>query len=245
MDRQRNKQSHRKTPKLAPLSPPPQSEGETITIQGPLWKWDLVSKLRDGLLPAFVLVLLVVVPSLLIPPIQNQFDRPGLLVYMLFLVAVGVMLLAAALHEDQPLIRQTWYGLAGGVITWMATEVSDRLSGTGLTSLNAVPYFLIIGLIVAILWRRVLLLPVRGFALVFFLNWVSRFLVSGEQFLAGYFHMAKLAYLVTAGIGLLGVLTSLFFIILRSRERVQRMRMSVWLWFSTLLVLEILVVFYF
>ena len=27
-------------------------EEETITIHGPIWKWNWVSKLRDGLLPA-------------------------------------------------------------------------------------------------------------------------------------------------------------------------------------------------
>jgi hypothetical protein len=236
------KLTQRRKPAPSPAAKP---EEEAITIHGPLWKWDWVSKLRDGLLPAIVLVLLVVVPSVLIPPIQNQLDRPGLLVYMLLLVAIGVLLLAAALHEEQPLIRRAWYGLAGGVITWMATEVSDRLSGTGLTSLNAVPYFLIIGLVIAILWRRVLPLPVRWFGLVFFLNWVTRFLVSGEQFLANYFQQAKLSYLITAGIGLLGVLISIYFIIWRSRERLQRMRMAVWLWVSTLLVLEILFVLYF
>jgi len=241
LERLRNKQFQHKTPRPEAQAPLHQPEEGVITIHGPVWKWDWVSKLRDGLLPAFVLLLLVAVPSLLIPPIQSQFDRPGLLVYMLLLVTAGVMLLAAALHEDQPMVRRAWYGLAGGVVIWMAAEVSGRLSGTALTSINAVAYFLIIGLIVAILWRRVLPLPVRWFALVFFLNWVTRFLVSGEQFLAGYFQLAKWAYLITAGFGLLGMLITLFFIIWRSREPMQRMRMAVWLWVSTLVVLEIVV----
>ncbi len=238
--------SIKQTQRKRPAPPPPvKPEEEIISVHGPLWKWDWVSKLRDGLLPAFVLVLLVAVPSVLIPLIQNQFDRPGLLVYMLLLTAFSVLLLAAALHEDKPMVRRAWYGLAGGVVTWMAAEVTGRLNGAGLTSLNAVPYFLIIGLIIAILWRKVLPLPVRWFALVFFLNWVTRFVVSGEAFLAGYFHLARLAYLITAGIGLAGVLTSLVFIIWRSKERLQRMRVAVWLWVSTLLVLEVLVVLYF
>ena len=58
-------------------------EEETITIHGPIWKWNWVSKLRDGLLPALVMLLLIVVPSLLMLPIQKRFGRPGLLVYML------------------------------------------------------------------------------------------------------------------------------------------------------------------
>jgi hypothetical protein len=221
-----------------------QSKEETITIHGPLWKWDWVSKLRDGLLPALVLVLLVIVLSLLIPPIQEFLHRPGLLVYMLILLTLGVVFLASALHEDQPITRRAWYGLAGGMITWMATEVTDRLSSSGLTSINAVPYFLIIGLFVTILWRRVLPLPVRWFILVFFLNWVSRFIVAGEQTLVVYFPQANLVYLVTALLGIAGIVTSLLFITWRSRERVQRMRMAVWLWFSTLVVLEVLVAVY-
>lgn len=220
-------------------------EEETITVHGPLWRWDWVSKLRDGLLPALVLVLLVIVFSVLIPLFEQSLKRPGLLVYMLFLLTLGVLFLASALHEDQPLIRRAWYGLCGGMITWMATEVADRLGQSGLTSINAIPYFLIIALIVAILWRRVLPLPVRWFSLVFFLNWVSRFIVAGESTLVTYFPQANLMYLITAGVGGAGMLAASVYIIWRSRDRVQRMRMAVWLWFSTLLVLEVLVAVYF
>lgn len=253
MERQKNKPFARKgrkpTADLPPIQLKPlenlehrEPEEETITIHGPLWKWDWVSKLRDGLLPALVMVLLVVVPSFLIPVIQDHFSRPGLLVYMLLLLTLGVLLLEGSLHDDRPIIRRCWYGLSGGIITWMATEVTDRLSGAGLISLNAVPFFLIIGLIVAILWRRVLPLPTRWFVLVFFMNWLSRFLVGGEQFLATFLPAARLAYLFTAALGGLGAIAFLALIIWRSRERVQRMRMAVWLWFSTLLILEILFV---
>ncbi len=215
-------------------------EDEPITINGPLWKWDWVSKLRDGLLPAFVMLLLILVPSLLMLPIQNHYSRPGLLVYMLILLTGGVVTLARSLPEDRPMVRRGWYGLSGGMLTWMALEVTDRLSGAGLTSLNAVPFFLILGLIVTILWRRVLPLPVRWFFLAFFLNWVSRFFVSSEEVLVGYFPAGKLVYWITAGLGGVAILISLGAIIWRSRERIQRMRMSIGLWFSTLLVLEVL-----
>ncbi len=215
-------------------------EDGPIIISGPLWKWDWVSKLRDGLLPAFVMLLLILVPSLLILPIQNHYSRPGLLVYMLILLAGGVVTLERSLPENRPMVRRAWYGLSGGMLTWMALEVTDRLGSAGLTSLNAVPFILILGLISTILWRRVFPLPVRWFMLVFFLNWISRFLISGEEFLAGYFSQVEVAYWITAGLGGLGILIFLASIIWRSRERIQRMRMAIGLWFSTLVVLEVL-----
>lgn len=242
MDRLNRKGLHRGPRKAAAEEPAILSaQEETITVQGPLWRWDWVSKLRDGLLPAVVLVLLVIVLSVLIPLFQNSLQRPGLLVYMLFLLTLGVLFLESSLHEDQPIPRRAWYGLSGGMITWMATEVADRLSQSGLTSIYAIPYFLIVGLIVAILWRRVLPLSVRWFVLVFFLNWVSRFIVAGEQVLVTFFPQANWIYLITAGVGLAGMLATLAYIIWRSRDRIQRIRMAVWLWFSTLLVLEVLV----
>lgn len=215
-------------------------EDEPITINGPLWKWDWVSKLRDGLLPAFVMLLLILVPSLLMLPIQNNLGRPGLLVYMLILLTGGVVTLALSLPENRPMVRRGWYGLSGGMLTWMALEVTDRLSGAGLTSINAVPFLLILGLIVTILWRRVFPLPVRWFIGAFFLNWLSRFFISSEEFFVSYFPQIELVYWITAGVGAVGILISLASIIWRSRERIQRMRMSIGLWFSTLLVLEVL-----
>jgi hypothetical protein len=217
-------------------------EEETITIHGPIWKWNWVSKLRDGLLPALVMLLLIVVPSLLMLPIQTRFGRPGLLVYMLVLLMLGMILLERSLHEDRPIIRKAWYGLAGGMLTWMAVEVTDRLSEAGLISLDAVPFFLILGLVIAILWRRVLPLPARWFVLVFFLNWSSRLIISGEQFVVGYFPHLQLIYPITIGIGIIGALASFFVIMWRSRNRLQRIQAAIGLWISTLLVLEVMFV---
>jgi hypothetical protein len=217
-------------------------EEETITIHGPIWKWNWVSKLRDGLLPALVMLLLIVVPSLLMLPIQTRFGRPGLLVYMLVLLMLGMILLERSLHEDRPVIRSAWYGLAGGMLTWMATEVTDRLSKAGLISLDAVPFFLILGLVIAILWRRVLPLPARWFVLVFFLNWSSRLIISGEKFVVSYFPHLRLIYPITIGIGSVGALACFFVIMWRSRNRLQRIQAAIGLWISTLLVLEVMFV---
>lgn len=240
MDRLKSKTIQRITHRWRGEAPVVHLEDETITLNGPLWKWDWVSKLRDGLLPAFVMLLLILVPSFLMMPIQEHLGRPGLLVYMLVLLTSGVLSLERSLHDDRPITRCCWYGLVGGMLTWMALEVTDRLSGAGLTSLNAVPFFLIIGLIVATLWRRVLPLPVQWFILVFFLNWISRFLISGEEFLVGYFPEVRLAYWITAGVGVAGTLIALIAIIWRSRERMQRMHLAIGLWFSNLLILEVL-----
>lgn len=240
MERLKSKTFHRGPRKEIPEPVSIELEEETITIHGPLWKWNWVSKLRDGLLPALVMLLLIIVPSFLMLPIQNRLGRPGLLVYMLFLLMLGIILLERSLHDNRPIIRRTWYGLAGGMLTWMATEATDRLSGAGLVSLNAVPFFLIIGLVVTILWRRVLPLPAQWFVLVFFLNWVSRFIVSGEQFAMGFFPEARWVYILSIGLGIAGALASLFSIVWRSRERLQRMRAAIALWFSVLFVLEIL-----
>jgi len=155
---------------------------------------------------------------------------------------LGMILLERSLHEDRSIIRRAWYGLAGGMLTWMATEVTDRLSEAGLISLDAVPFFLILGLVIAILWRRVLPLPARWFVLAFFLNWASRLIISGEQFVVGYFPHLRLIYPVTIGIGIAGALSWFFVIIWRSRNRLQRIQAAIGLWISTLLVLEVLFV---
>lgn len=242
MDRLKSRTFHRGPRHVPPQIDSIEPEEETITIHGPLWKWDWVSKLRDGLLPAVVMLLLVIVPSLIMLPVQNRAGRPGLLVYLLVLLTLGLILLERSLHDDRPIIRRAWYGLAGGMLTWMAADAADRLSGAGLVSLNAVAFFLIIGLVVAILWRRVLPVPARWFMLAIFLNWASRFMVSGEQFIVGIFPETRLVYTVTIALGIAGTLASLFYITWRSRERLARMRAAIVLWFSVLVMLQVLFV---
>lgn len=242
MERLKQRIQHRVKPNESPLKTEIEIEEETITIHGPIWKWNWVSKLRDGLLPAVVMLLLIVVPSLLMLLIQTRFGRPGLLVYMLVLLMLGMILLERSLHEDRPIIRRAWYGLAGGMLTWMATEVTDRLSEAGLISLDAVPFLLILGLVIAILWRRVLPLPARWFVLAFFLNWASRLIIAGEQFVVDHLPHLQLIYPVTIGIGIASALAWFFVIIWRSRNRLQRIQAAIGLWISSLLVLEVLFV---
>lgn len=242
MERLKQRIQHRVKPNESPLKTEIEIEEEIITIHGPIWKWNWVSKLRDGLLPALVMLLLIVVPSLLMLLIQTRFGRPGLLVYMLVLLMLGMILLERSLHEDRSIIRRAWYGLAGGMLTWMATEVTDRLSEAGLISLDAVPFLLILGLVIAILWRRVLPLPARWFVLAFFLNWASRLIISGEQFVVDHLPHLQLIYPVTIGIGIAGALAWFFMIIWRSHNRLQRIQAAIGLWISSLLVLEVLFV---
>lgn len=242
MERLKQRIQHRVKPNESPLKTEVEIEEEIITIHGPIWKWNWVSKLRDGLLPALVMLLLIVVPSLIMLLIPTPFGRPRLLVYMLVLLMLGMILLERSLPEDRSIIRRAWYGLAGGMLTWMATEVTDRLSEAGLISLDAVPFLLILGLVIAILWRRVLPLPARWFVLAFFLNWASRLIISGEQFVVDHLPHLQLIYPVTIGIGIAGALAWFFVIIWRSYNRLQRIQAAIGLWISSLLVLEVLFV---
>ena len=65
-------------------------------------KFDLRSKLIDGLLASGVLVLLSVLVILLVNPILVIFDRPGMLVYTVVLVAITAICLERSMSNRDP-----------------------------------------------------------------------------------------------------------------------------------------------
>ena len=136
-------------------------------------KFDLRSKLVDGLLIPLLLVLLSVLLALLIRPIDIIYQRPGLLIYTIILLAVAILALErCVVPRYSDLLRACW-GIIGGVFTWGVIEMSNFIGVRGLTSETGMISMVLVGLIVGVLWRKILPLGVKFFSVALLGGWVA------------------------------------------------------------------------
>ncbi|HMN60482.1 MAG TPA: hypothetical protein PJ988_08970, partial [Anaerolinea sp.] len=76
------------------------------------YRRDLRSKLMDGLLPTLALYLLAVLVLLPAPLFQTYWGGPGLLLYLLSLLAIAMYSLQRALVTRYSEVTRAWYGMA-------------------------------------------------------------------------------------------------------------------------------------
>jgi hypothetical protein len=87
-----------------------------------------VSKLYDGFGSVFYLLALYFATRLVYLPVAHAFGKPGVFIYILFLLAVGIFMLARSLVTDKEETRLATYGLTAGVLLWHVMQFS-RLAG--------------------------------------------------------------------------------------------------------------------
>ena len=146
-------QAHKTSPKSTKKIGELELKGDSI---GMILKQDFRSKLIDGLLAALLLLLLTVVVDILVRPINQQFGIPGLLVYSLAVLALSVFTLDRSLNTRLPETTRGWYGLAGGMLAWAVAVFSSKMALLDVLGDSNILIFILLALIVATLWRRVL-----------------------------------------------------------------------------------------
>ena len=118
------------------------------------WRRDLRSKILDGLLPALVLYLLLMLILFGLKPIQAFFGGPGLLVYVIGLLGVAMFSLQRSLMTSMSESARAWYGMAaiqnGGLALnktreWLGLQWPDFFAAalscpTGAGGVSVIPY---------------------------------------------------------------------------------------------------------
>jgi len=197
------------------------------------------SLVMDGLLLAAVMTLLSLLLNLLITPNYGLGGNSGLLVYALFLLAVCMYCLdrslVAGFHETQ----RAWYGALGGLISWIVISLADQIGNGGLTHQAAVIWLIFMGLVVSVLWRRVLPIGARFFFTALMMSWVVRFVLVSQELLANWLPVFENVYRFSGYVGIFGMLVSLVWLVLRARQRIQRMWTAQWVWFFSLIALSV------
>jgi hypothetical protein len=189
------------------------------------------SKLADGVMPSVVLILTWMLVALAVRPVQQVFGEPGLMVYILGLLAVAMFALQASIQEKFSLTLRAWYGTAGGFLAWVVTELAIYPSPPVLTHPGGVILILMVAMIVYILWKEVFPPGVKFFWAVFLLNWAGHVVMNFHELFSYSSPVFMLTYRLTGVLSAVGALFSLAYILLYSSRRIERMIAAVLVWF--------------
>ena len=204
-------------------------------------KFELRSKLLDGLLAPLVLVLLSILLALIIQPVEIVFSRPGLLVYSVILLAAAVVSLERCSVLRYPDTTRAWWGMLGGILTWTVIETSNMISSNSLVTETGVLSMMLVGLVTGVLWKRVLPLGVKFYAVTLLGAWASHLGLIGFQFIVkmnadpGANNANPILAISIAGIIVI-ILAWTFF---QSKNHLQRLWVSLALWLCAMLIIFI------
>ncbi len=191
---------------------------------------DMWSKMTDGIMTSATLILIWLVVVIAIRPIQLFFGPPGLLVYVLGLLAVAMFALQQALVTGRAETLRAWYGITAGFLCWSVVQVCGYLGVPILPNLAGVVLLIMAVLIAALLWRT-LPLGARFFGLTLLLNWSEYVFMRFQVVLASFSPIFKLTYRATGFVAIaLGILV-IVWILFKSRRRIHRVNAALMIWF--------------
>lgn len=203
-----------------------QIKGRLIQNQG---EWQ--SKLTDGVLLSVILILLWLTFSLTLRPLHILLGMPGLLVFVLGLMAVSMYTLQQAIVSRRLDAYRAWLGITGGFLCWLVVLITGQMGVPIFPNLASVLLLVMVGLIVAILWRSVLPLGVRFFFLTFLMNWAGYLFAGVQEQLSSLSPVFTLAQFVLGGLFAFAALVVLGWILFQTRRRLQRVSGGLALWF--------------
>lgn len=197
------------------------------------------SKLLDGIGNAIRLLLLYVITTLVVIPVEYLFHRAGVLIYIFILLALAVFELQRSLAVRTSDQRRAWNGMAAGIYFWQVIRYAALMGSMQMFQQSGIILWVMTILITATLWKKVLPVGARTAMLVILLCWLGKIYTIGLDYLVNWapvvvFGYKALQYLVGAG-GLI----ALFYILFRSHDASSRSYGAI-LFFASLLFLFLL-----
>ncbi len=202
-------------------------------------KADSASKVNDGLTPPVLMILLTMLFNLTLLPIERAFKLPGLLVFVLLILALGAIALDRSIQVRHSLAERAFQGMLAGMFFWFAASSANRLASFVTTTQVNVIYLLLVSMVVIALWRVVLPTGVKFFAMVFLLNWAGRFLFTGQLALFRSWNLPSSIQFSYAWIAVICLLMIVIWMFLRSKYQVQRSWAAVGIWFCGMQALSL------
>lgn len=194
-------------------------------------------KLFDGVLPSLVMILLTMLFALLVTPVHVVFGLPGVLIYNLIILAVGVYALGRCVQQKFNEITRAWYGMIAGLLLWYAVYTAEKMGEIHITPEVGVVFLLLAVLVSATLWKTIFPLGLKFLALVFMVNWTLRFWVGVQVQFSASFELFRWTYFLTGFVALSGLVFFLLWMLLRAESRVHHLWAALGVWFSTLILM--------
>jgi hypothetical protein len=193
-----------------------------------------VNKISDGIGNAISLLLYYALTTLIIIPIRNFWQGPGVLIYILILLALAGFELNRTLITRTSEPSRAWHGMAAGLFFWQVIRFTAEMNSSQIFHQTGLIFWVMAVIFTAILWKKVLPVGLRSTMLVFLACWLGRLYQEGYTRLANWPPLFQFGYeAIRWLVGILG-LVALLMIIFRTRDLNSRIYCAVTIFVSIL-----------
>jgi hypothetical protein len=153
-----------------------------------------VAKISDGFLSAIKLILTYFLTKLLLIPIEHFLGLPGVIIYVLILLAFAAFDLQRSLMVGFSDQKRAWKGMAAGLLFWQAFAITAGVGSFPFFEQLGILFWVMLVLFTAILWRKILPIGGRMALLVFITCWMGVIYLTGFSYITGWPPFFTLAY---------------------------------------------------
>lgn len=193
-----------------------------------------VSKIADGLGTAIKLLAFVFLTSLAFIPLKTYLGVWGIVGLLVILLIVSLFYIFRSFNHNFEDRQKAWCGMAAGVILWQVTRYLPEIPGWGWVSKAGILYWAATALLTLLLWKKVLNVGGQFTLLTFLLNWIGGIYLATLDRAGGWPQLMAQAYASVHYLGIFGILVSIWWIVMRSRNSLERKYGGLALYFSVL-----------
>ncbi|PKN98997.1 MAG: hypothetical protein CVU42_09005 [Chloroflexi bacterium HGW-Chloroflexi-4] len=193
-----------------------------------------VSKIADGLGSALKLLAFVVLTSLAFIPLKTHLGLYGVLGLLAILLLLSLFYLYRSFNDNFEARQKAWCGMAAGALLWQVTRYLPEVPGWGWVSKAGILYWAAAALLTLILWKNVLNVGGRFTLLTFLLNWIGGIYLATLDRAGLWPQFMAQAYASVHYLGILGIMASIWWIVMRSHNSLERKYGGLALYFSVL-----------
>jgi len=194
-----------------------------------------VSKITDGIGGALLLLFTLGFTSLVLFPLASSLQWVGSALYILVLLAGGVLFLYRSLAPGVSDAQRASSGMLAGILLWQLLRFTGFPDRIGLIDPGGGLIWVAAALVMGFLWVKVFPLGLRFAFLLLFLNWLGKIYVTSLNINNDLPRLLEQGFSTIRYMGMAGIAVSLWFIIFRSRSILQRKYGAAALYFFVLL----------
>lgn len=203
-------------------------------------QYDLRSKFIDGILATAILYLLTLTLFLLLRPFKTLMGESGIFSYTIGIIALSIFCLEHSMVTRISEPHRAWYGMTGGVMTWMVIEAVYMLGDVRMVSESSIVTLLMVGLIIGTLWRRrIFSVGLKFYTAALMLGYGVHLGVDGLRFIVNLYPAFSLILDGTGIFAIVSLLAMCGWLFFRTEWRIQRLWCALWMWCFLLISLYV------
>jgi hypothetical protein len=194
-----------------------------------------VSKISDGFGSALKLLAFLLLTTLAITPVKALFGLVGVIGLIFLLCLLTGFYTYKSLRNQADDTHKAWCGMAAGVLLWQVTRYLPEIPGLGWLDQIGVLYWIGLAVLTLLLWKKVLTTGLKFLLLTFLLNWIGRLYLASLGMLPLMPRFLSTVYPYFHYLGFIGIVASIWWIVMRSRSSIERKYGGLALYFFVLL----------